>query len=422
MASTHPEALFIAALLRSGDQTTLATTGIGASHFASFHNEFKWIDDYVQRHRRLPSKAAFRAHYPEFPFKVVDDVDHFAHEIEGEYRRRLLLESIDTAVQFVKAEDVDGAVAALQSNMVTMSSSFSGADSEDEVHQWQSTYNDVIDRCRRYNENGLAGIQFGFPSLNDFTGGAQPGDYWVIAARLGQGKTWTLIKMAVAAMLQGKTVQFNTLEQTRQQITLRSHSFLSKEMGFPPFKSFDLMQGKITDLSSYRDFLEKLGGKAPGKLIVSDTSRGRMSAGTLAAQIERNHPDIIFIDYLTLLEKEGADWQAVAQLSSEIKVLSQKYGIPFIVAAQINRMGIGRDAPGTESLSFSDNIGQDADGVVTLKQMTKHIVQMRLAKYRHGRDGQRWYAKFNPDGGVYEEVSANDADNIMAADEAEVTA
>ena len=131
--------------------------------------------------------------------------------------------------------------------------------------------------------------------------------------------------------------------------------------------------------------------------------------------IERNNPDVVFIDYLTLMDT-GDDWRATANLSGQIKSLAQRYQVPVIVAAQINRSGVGKEPPGPEHLSSSDSIGQDADAVVTLKQMSDRVVKMRLAKYRHGKDNEVWWCAFKPNTGHFEEITGDEAQDMINED------
>ena len=184
------------------------------------------------------------------------------------------------------------------------------------------------------------------------------------------------------------------------------------------FKSMDLMHGKNFDLVAYKRFLKELSGKLDGRLVVDDTSRGRVSPSSIAAQIERNRPDIVFIDYLTLMNAGGDDWRAMAELSGEIKGIAMRYEVPIVAAAQINRMAIGNDVPGAEHLAASDAIGQDADAVVTMRQMSQRVIKMKLAKFRHGMDGQAWFNEFSPNTGRFEEINGDDAKDLMDEDRA----
>ena len=108
----------------------------------------------------------------------------------------------------------------------------------------------------------------------------------------------------------------------------------------------------------------------------------------------------------------------MAELSGEIKGIAMRYEIPVVAAAQINRMAIGNDLPGAEHLAASDAIGQDADCVITMKQQSQRVIKMKLAKFRHGQDGQEWYNEFAPNSGRFEEVSGDTARDLIDEDKA----
>ena len=119
------------------------------------------------------------------------------------------------------------------------------------------------------------------------------------------------------------------------------------------------------------------------------------------------------------MNQQAGDWQAIAALSAELKGIAMQYKIPIVAAAQINRMAIGEDLPGAEHLAGADAIGQDADAVVTMKQVSRHIVKMKLAKFRHGSDGHVWDNEFRPNSGYFREVSGDEALEIIDEDRAE---
>jgi hypothetical protein len=100
-----------------------------------------------------------------------------------------------------------------------------------------------------------------------------------------------------------------------------------------------------------------------------------------------------------------------------LKQIAQQYGIPIIAAAQLNREAANmRDLAGPDKLAESDAIGRDADAVITARQMSKHVMAMKLAKYRHGRDGYIWYCRFLPNTGHFEEITFDEAQDAIAED------
>lgn len=419
--SASTESLLISAVLRQGDHKTPVLAGVKKSWFVTYPNEWDWIDRYIQRYRRTPSKAVFRTKFTDFQIIRSDDVEHCVNELRDEYLRRSLVQVIDKAVDGIKDQaNIAGLLDHLQKQVITLQAESTGNTNEsDVVSDWELTYNEVARRYERAQQKGIAGIPTGFDTLDLITNGPQEGDFWIVAARLGQGKTWTLLKMACTALYHGFTVQYDALEQTRTQIAMRAHSFLSSDHAKQAFASSNLMNGKDFDLVAYRDFVKGLKDTLAGRFIVNDTSRGRVTPSSIAAQIERNKPDIVFIDYLTLMNSQAGDWQAIAALSAEMKGIAMRYHVPIVAAAQINRTAIGNDLPGAEHLAGADAIGQDADAVITMKQVSRHVVKMKLAKYRHGMDGQVWFNEFRPNSGRFVEISGDDAQDIISEDRLE---
>ena len=360
----------------------------------------------------------------------VDDLDYAIEEMRAHHAKSTMLETIlDVGEMISDDEDPLVVLQRLQSSIAGLQLDVTGSSSEsDLVADWRSVYDEVADRSARTAANGLAGIPTGFPTLDEITGGGQPGELWVIAARLGQGKTWTMIRMACAALFAGYRLQYDALEQARGQVAVRVHTFLSSKHGRQVFTAADLTQGRNIHLGRYRKFLRDLpdilGPNAT--IFINDTSRGRVNPTTIASQIERNSPAAVYIDYITLMGGTDAggkasreQWQQVAALSAELKGLAMNYGIPIFVAAQINRtytLGSQKRLPGVENLSGSDAIGHDADKVVTMRRATPSVMQMGLMKNRQGPDGVKWWNEFRVNTGAFNEITAERAEEIMDLD------
>ena len=414
------EGLLISAVLRQQDHRTPLMEGVEKDWFLTYFSEWEWIQNYINRHHKAPSKSLFKVTFPDFVIMKADDVEYCVTEVKNSFLRRSLLTLIDFSVEKIKGgEEVRTIINDAQRTLMDLQVRSEGSRNEcDVLDDWQHTYNEVARRYERVQERGMAGVPTGFASLDSLTGGPQAGDYWIVAARLGQGKTWTLIRMASSAIYKGMTVQYDALEQSRAQIAMRTHSFLSSAHAKSSFRSMDLMHGQNFDLKEYKEFLGNLKDEIKGKLIVNDTSRGRLNPSMIAAQIERNKPDIVFIDYLTLMNTGGDDYKAIANLSAEMKGIAMHYQVPIVAAAQLNRMAIGNDIAGAEHLAGADAIGQDADCVITMKQMSAHVIKMKLAKFRHGSDGQMWFNEFRPNSGKFNEISGQEAEEIMDEDKA----
>ena len=419
---SSPEVYLISAILRTGDITTALQAGIDAEQFHACRNEWTWLTDYLIKHRKVPSKVAFRQQFPAFTIKAVDDVGHYTAMVRSNHARRELTKALRTAADMLAVDDIDAAVAHMHHEIVSISASMGSAtDDSDIITNWEDTFKEVSGRVERVGLRGMAGIPTGFATLDERTGGPQPGHIWVVAARLNVGKSWAMVRMATAAIMDGYAVQYNALEQTRADVSMRIHTFLSGSIGKELFRNLDLSQGRNFDLDSYKAFLTGMKDHVEGRLHVSDTSRGRVSPLTIAAQIERNRPDIVFIDYLTLMEKTGTgDWLSVAKLSADVKEVAMRYNIPIVVASQLNReRGIAKrgEPVGAEAISQSDAVGQDADAVVTMAPVSKSVLAMKLVKYRHGLAGFKWFTQFQPSEGIFKEISHDKAMTLKDQDD-----
>jgi replicative DNA helicase len=310
---------------------------------------------------------------------------------------------------------IDEAISSMKKTMTTVASSIGSIRDTDILTDWKDVYDEVRNRKDHFDEHGMAGIPTGFDTIDQRTGGVQPGQSWIIGARLGEGKSWALLRMAVSAVIAGYNVQFDALEMSRAEVGMRLHNFMSGAVGKDVFKSLSLAQGKDFDIKQYRQFLRELSSLQKGKLHVSDDRR--IGALEIAAQIERNKPDIFFLDYLTLAKTQGdGGWQDIGKFSKDIKEIGGEYHVGMVSAAQLNRNATGREVAGAEDLAQADAIGQDADAVINMKKRSERITEAKLVKYRHGRSGYRFFIMTDMELGKMEEVSFNKAQDLIAED------
>lgn len=410
---SNPEVLLISAVVQTGDLPLAFKSGVEPEHFHGYSQEWRWLESFHKKHNKAPDKSTFRTQFPDFPLLKAVDVEYASLAVQQNHLRHSLAYSVKEATGLLAQDKPYEALAKMR-------------DSLGDIHDPRVTANvnvlsdhsEVFEEAARRVEAasalGLAGIDTGLPTINDRTGGLQPGDFWIAAARLGLGKTQLLVKMATEAIITGKRVVFVSLEQTKAQITFRLHTMLANKLGYT-IRNRELMSGVNLDLNYYRGFLADLPSKVPGEFYVLDPSRGKVSPSTLSSIIESLDPDVVFVDYITLMQKESDEWQGVAKLSAECKEIALTYGRPIVAAAQINRMGEGgRKPPGVDKLAQSDSIGQDADVVITMRKFSTKARQLLLAKNRSGSDDIVFYTEFDPDTGVFDECSYEQAMQLQA--------
>ena len=410
------EQLLISAVLRTGDITPALEAGIGPDMFFQYREAWAWLDGHYQEHGVTPSKVSFKQRFPKLQLLATDDVAQHTQDVRRDYISNATTQLLsDIADDLTAMRDPWEVLESLQVGATGIAVNAHSEPGVNILADWEGVYEQVEIRAARVEEHGSAGWPTGWPTLDRATGGPQPGQLWIIGARLGHGKTWVLVKTAVQAVMAGAKVHVESLEQPRNQMAQRIQTVLAHELtvasgakgGKLPFRASALNRGVGIDLPRYKRFLADLESQVPGSMTVTDATRGKATVMTLASHIERHKPDLVVVDYLTLLRTPDREWRSMAQFSAEMKGLASRYGVAIVCAAQLNReAGIGKELPGPEALAQSDSFGQDADCVITMrKHPTGAVIDMRLSKYRHGADGQGWSVQFDPDQGALPEVT-----------------
>lgn len=408
--SSPAEHLLISAILRTSGHTTVVARGINKEMFYGYKDEFEWIDTYYSKYGKTPSIGAFRQVFDDFPLKKVDDLELYIEDVRDSHARQVVLKGLNQITAALKSGDIKGAIRQLSSVSLSSEAALLGHGSDGNIFEdFKDIEEDILRRVNTVKDTGFSGIPTGLPTLDELTGGIQPGWLVVFTARAGVGKTRSLIRMACAAAFSGYTVQYDALEQSRPEIAMQVHSFASSEFGGETFKSLDLAQGRV-DVAKYKKFLQDSRGTIQGKMHIADSSRNSIGPSTIAAQIERNKVDLVCLDHLTIME--GADdWQSAANLCTALSRVAKRYRVPIVTAAQINRNGIGKDIAGTENIAGTDRIGQDADLVINVQAFPgcSSVLIFTIDKFRHGPSKQRFYLKFDPNQGVMEEITWDEA-------------
>lgn len=418
----HPEVLLISSVLNTSNIKEIIAK-ISPEYFHLYRPEWSWIENFYNRFGHTPSAESFLESFVEFPFQAhIKDTDWSAERVRKNHVRRTSLKALNEVMNLFETED-QGAALSLMGTTATELSRIEEGTPPLELSNTDWFYENVKERFERAAETGFSGIKTGFPSVDGRTSGMQPGDLWIIAARLGQGKTWILARMAADAVLNDKKVLFISLEQPSFQIHYRVQTIMSRFMGHT-VSNRSLISGQNVDLKAYRSFLDDLSSKISGSLVVVDPRRGKVTPTTVSGLIERHKPDVVFIDYITLMGVPGGgkvadDWVGVGKISQETKLVALTHNIPIVAAAQINRAGATDDSksappPGVDKLSRSDSIGQDADVVITIQGYGRTARKALLAKVRSGEDGSQFYTSFKPDRGFIDEISMDEAQQMFA--------
>jgi replicative DNA helicase len=258
----------------------------------------------------------------------------------------------------------------------------------------------------------LTGTPSGFKDLDEKTGGFQPGNLIVLAARPSMGKSALVANIAENAVLAGHATALFSLEMSESELAQR---FVASQARI---KGEDLRRGKVAE-SRWPKILEACQRLSDAPMYVDDSSDTgileiRAKCRRLHAQVEGGL-GLVIVDYLQLMRPEGnvdSRVEQVSQMSRGLKGLARELGVAVIALSQLSRAveQRGRDdkKPILSDLRESGAIEQDADLVMFIYRDEYYNpdserpgeADIIIAKHRNGPIGeiqltfQREYPRF----------------------------
>ncbi|MCX7845931.1 MAG: replicative DNA helicase [Dictyoglomaceae bacterium] len=246
------------------------------------------------------------------------------------------------------------------------------------------------------------GIPTGFWDLDRRTGGLQPSDLILVAARPGMGKTSFCLNIAQYIAIEEKLpVVVFSLEMSSFQLALR---MLGSEAGIDIHR---LRTGQVRE-NEWPKLAKAFGKLAEAPIYVDDSPNltvMEMRARARRLKAERGL-SLIIVDYLQLirlLDKNKTEHQEISEISRGLKSLARELNIPVIAISQLSRAVETRAErrPQLSDLRGSGGLEQDADVVIFLyrenyyksaqipeeETNTPEEVEVIIAKQRNGPTG-----------------------------------
>jgi replicative DNA helicase len=212
----------------------------------------------------------------------------------------------------------------------------------------------------------LTGLASGFYDLDDLTGGFQPGEFVVVAARPSIGKTsFALNILHNVCTVQRRPAALYSLEMPAEQI-VSNFLCIHNRLDTHDFRRGTLKPQEWKRLEACLDELVGL------PLYISDSpTLSIMDLRAVARRLAHRHGvELIVVDYLQLMTP-GRSHQnrasEVAEISQGLKALARELNVPLIAIAQLSRrVEQEQRRPRLSDLRESGAIEQDADVVLLL--------------------------------------------------------
>ena len=189
---------------------------------------------------------------------------------------------------------------------------------------------------------------------------AEPGDLIILGGYPSAGKTLLAAQFAYEmATAQRQRVGIFSLETSDRKLYDRVATY-AVELDFGAVKAARLSDSEL-------DAVASLGAKSDRIQLDVIPASGMSPLDIRAVSLSKRY-DVIFIDYLQLLNSPGRDrYEIITNTSLALKQLGRDTGITVVALSQLSRPEKGRrSAPTLASLRESGQIEQDADIVMLL--------------------------------------------------------
>jgi replicative DNA helicase len=267
---------------------------------------------------------------------------------------------------------------------------------------WQSVEDagGVDPYLKAYTEpEAKTGLQTGFVEFDQKTGGLQPAELVIVAARPAMGKTSFAINLMENVCCGSECVAaFFSLEMSRAAVERRfmaSRAYVDVKRAMEGFflsghEKLKLARA-LDDLVGARIFIDDSSTLTPVQM--------RAKARRLKQREKRL--DLVVVDYLQLLtagHKTGSRQEEVASISRSLKACAKELNVPVVALAQLSRNSEQRQdkRPTLSDLRESGQIEQDADLVAFIHRDeyyqpdnddVRGIADIIIGKARNGPTG-----------------------------------
>lgn len=367
-------------LLNKKDTSLLSI--LDSKQFSQYKNEFNFISNHYKQYQQIPDIQSFLKVFPDFEvIQVTESKEYLLKTLNNEYNEEFLAKTFNNIRDLLlkgKTEDA----------MTVLSKAASRADSSKQFEALDiltdiSRYDEYIDKCNNFEDHF---VSTGFKELDASFGGGIDRDnaYFVISARPGVGKTLVMVKFITAAVQKGLRVGLYEGEMTANKIAGRFDTMISH------ISNSAINHGGSHVANKYKTYLEELRKNTKGDFFVltRDMIReDKMTVDVLRSFVDKYELDMLFVDQISLLDStswSSKSFEQVAEISRDLKKLQVQKHIPIVVASQQNRDKIEDGSfAGTQNISMSDRIGQDATEVIYISKKD-NIMTFNIAKARDG--------------------------------------
>ena len=284
-------------LLQSKDTSFLLMNNINSDFFSDYKNEFNYIKNHINTYNNIPDQISFLNEFPDFDIiKVEESPKYLLDELYNDRNKRKLAKTFNKVRDLINQNKIEEATT-LYTNAADDMISARHLESVD-ILKDTSRYDKYVEKC---NDFGKYYVKTGFAELDKAIGGWDRNEELAtIVARPGVGKSFALIKTAIAAAEQGLTVGIYSGEMSETKVGYRVDTLISH------ISNGALIHGDERVMNDYKNFLDNLSNTIKGtiKVLTPAMIDGPAGVTALRAFIEKDKLDMLCVDQHSLLEDD----------------------------------------------------------------------------------------------------------------------
>lgn len=400
MSQKDLELAFLQKMFSNEEEQHLLETA-NENFFSFFKKELKIIKDiYLKLHTIDGVELSKNIEYDRL-MKIIDFNPLFlattAETILSELKEKFYMKEFTKSISDIYKKSVAGEIDLTEAiAMVEKTKEFSVF--EEKSSELKDLYAEGIVRITESKEE-QEGIRTGIDNIdNILKRGILPNNYVVIGARPGCGKTALALQIAINNVLRNKKVLYITMEMGDNEIVEYRIMENLLEMPYESIKKA-LKDDKVTSerLKIYQ--MEEKLKSLKGMLFETKIKNNRELMKKIKAKIIKEKLDLVVVDYIGLVrpaEKSSYSREReVAEVSENLKAITNEYQTPIICLTQLNRGGADGEPTGS-NIRESDSLLNDANKVLLLWNNVEEteklegnntVLECKIEKNREGGQG-----------------------------------
>jgi replicative DNA helicase len=296
-------------------------------------------------------------------FSATPDAAPHARVVRDDAHRRFAAERLTTALDYLRSPQFDPA-GGFDRARAMVDAALSPAQSRDRLPSMDELFAEVVEDLET---TAPRGIPTPWLDVNEVISGLMPGELIAVAGRTSSGKSVGLLGIAAHAAIRcGVPVLLSSMEMTRQEVMIR---LIASEGRIP----LHVLMHRRMETEHWDRALAVRDTICAAPLVIDDAPETTLPhlRSRLRGMRREAAAGLLCVDYIGLLtatSRAENRQTEVAGFSRDLKKLAGEFGIPVVVAAQLNRMPEhrGDKVPQISDLRESGAIENDSSVVILM--------------------------------------------------------